>query len=79
MGGRQWEGDGGRVRDSHLVLMDVDMLALNLKGLPEALRREVLQPALHEVSKDYLDLTKDPEETGDVEHIQASYLNEECY
>ena len=53
------------MRDSHLVLMDVDMLALNLKGLPEALRREVLQPAFHEVSKDYLDLTEDPEETGE--------------
>ena len=52
--------------DPHLVFMYVDMLALNLEGLPEALGREILQPALHEVTKDDLDLTENPGERGDM-------------
>ena len=61
--------------------MYVDMLALNLKGLPEALGREILQPALHEVTKDDLDLTENPGEREETcRHTpETSYLNEEWF
>ena len=53
------QGDGSR---GYLMFMHVDRLSLQFEGLPEAIGCEVLQSALHEVTKYRLHLIQYPGE-----------------